>query len=294
MVADRLRRLGAEVEIVILKTRGDQDRVRAFAELGSHGVFVRELEIALLEERIDLAVHSYKDLPSTGPATLGIAAVPERVDVADLLLLQDEPAAELAEGPLPLREGVRVGTASARRRSQLLEARPDLRVELLRGNVPTRLRRLRDGDFDAVLLAAAGVHRLLRALPADSEFSVLYRGLAVRRLEPSRFVPAPTQGAVACQTRHPDAAVEELVGKLDDGSLRTALAVERELLARVEGGCEVPFGAWCREAEDGLYEVDAYLDREGRVTRAHARGRKAEPLIEAAWEGLRGGAGGRR
>ena len=271
-VAERLRDLGHEVERITIRTQGDEQQDRTFAQIGQPGVFVREIERALQDGRIDLAVHSYKDLPSEGPEGLTIAAVPERLDVADRLLVRQAAYSTEADtsGLLPLGHGAKVGTASARRSALLGHFRPDLRVELLRGNLPRRVERLRDGDFDAILLAAAGLDRLERDGGLDMT------GIRQLRLDPWRFVPAPSQGALALQTRIHDSA-EQAAAELDDAVGHRAVRAERAVLARVEGGCHVAFGAWCRHAEAEL-EVVAVLGGQSAVARAESRGRDPESL----------------
>ena len=159
-VAAELERLGMAVELTIIKTSGDQNTTSTFASIGPQGVFVREIEQALVEKRIELAVHSFKDLPTRSPDELVIGAVPKRVDPADLLLVRERALAGSALDWLPLPHGARVGTASARRRVWLAHFRPDLAIEPLRGNVPTRIRKLHERRLDAIVLAAAGVDRL--------------------------------------------------------------------------------------------------------------------------------------
>jgi hydroxymethylbilane synthase len=279
-VAARLEAQGHETHLEIITTSGDRVTDRPFAEVGSFGVFVREIEQALLDGRVDLAVHSYKDLPSTGPAELVIAAVPERVDVADVLLA---PRAFL-EGPglLPLPAGARVGTSAARRKALLLQHRPDLRVELLRGNVPTRVKAIVEGRFDAIVLAAAGLLRLQRSgaeLP-----SLEAAGIEVRRLDPDAFVPAPSQGAIAVQARRTDDAALAAAATIDDTATRRTLAAERGALARAEAGCSLPFGAWCRVLTDARLHLTAVLaDAQGNVVRAEAVGDDPEQLADAVW-----------
>ena len=167
-------------------------------------MFVRDLEVALLDGTIDAAVHSYKDLPSRMPAGLTIAAVPERVDAADVLLVRHD-AFVASGGMLPVAHGARVGTSATRRRALILDARPDLVPGLLRGNVPTRVGALLDGKFEAIVLAAAGLERLARA--AGEQRLVLDERIVVVRLDPAIFVPAPSQGAIAVQVRESDAVV---------------------------------------------------------------------------------------
>src|SRR5690606_15587495 len=167
-VADSLRALGFDVELVIIRTSGDRATNVPFSSIGPQGVFVREIEQALADGRVDLAVHSYKDMPTKSPPELVVAAVPPRVDAADRLLVRADAAARAASAPvparhglaLPLPQGARVGTASARRRAWLEHFRPDLVIEPLRGNVPTRVRKLEELELDAIVLAAAGLDRL--------------------------------------------------------------------------------------------------------------------------------------
>lgn len=279
-VADRLRAAGHEVEMVIIKTEGDQKQDRAFAQIGQPGVFVREIETALLDGRIDLAVHSYKDLPSAGPDGLTIAAVPERLDVADRLLVRAESldagrkAASDIASLLPLKDGAVVGTASARRIALLQHFRPDLKTELLRGNLPRRVERLRDGDYDAILLAAAGLERM------DRDGGLDMSGIEQIRLDPWHFVPAPSQGALALQTRVDDPAAAAALA-LDDADGHRAVRAERAVLSRVEGGCHVAFGAWCRSAgSDAELDVVAVLGGPRGMARAEGTGTDADGLAD--------------
>lgn len=284
-VKSGLEALGHTVELRIIQTQGDLDRDSAFENLGAAGVFVRSLEQALLRGEVDLAVHSYKDLPSESPPDLMVAAVPERRDPADVLLSRAEVLDESAAGLLPLREGARVGTAAARRKALLRELRPDLRLGILRGNVPTRIRKLLDGEHDAIVLAAAGLDRLA------GETADLRRELAEIRLDPEVFVPAPSQGALALQVRRGDPA-EAAVGDLDDADVRRSVHAERRLLELMQGGCHVPFGAWCRPAaEDGVLRMDAIFgdpdDPSAPLRRARGRSADAESLAGELSERLR-------
>ena len=283
-MARALQALGHEVEMVWIKTSGDANQRDAFQAVGAPGVFVRELESALCDERIDLAVHSYKDLPSVSADGLCIAAVPEREDCADVLFAR--PAASADSLDLPLVEGARLGTASARREALVRALRPDLEVALLRGNVPTRLRKLVDGEYDAILLAGAGVQRLERAAAGGECEALPTDGLERTRLEPELFVPAPSQGALALQVRSSDTAARDSVSALDDIDVRGAVTVERELLAEVQGGCELPFGAWCRASESGGYVLDAILGAGQALLRARSEGATTEGLAQAAWREL--------
>jgi hydroxymethylbilane synthase len=254
-VAAALARAGFQAELVVISTAGDRSAASPFADIGPQGVFVREIEQALLECNVDLAVHSCKDLPSLSPPGLILAAVPERLDAADVLIVRESALSD--DSAIPLRAQSVVGTASARRRVWLRHLRPDLRVKPLRGNVPTRLGRLREGRFDAIVLAMAGLTRLgAAAAPALD-------GLIVRRLDPEAFVPAPAQGALAVQCRLDDPVVDA-VRRLEHAPSRQTVDLERALLARVHGGCDVAFGAHCVRSSPG-YRMVAMLERDGRV-----------------------------
>lgn len=281
-VAERLNEAGIETELKFIRTAGDRSSAASFASIGPQGVFVREIEQALVSDTIDLAVHSYKDLPTRSPPELAIAAVPERADAADVLIIREHALDRNAGAPLPLVEHARVGTASARRQVWLTHFRPDLRVESLRGNVPTRIGRLRERSYDAIVLAAAGVERLRRATRV---LDPLLEGLVVVRLDPELFVPAPAQGALAVQCRRDDAAVNDALTALDDASSRIAVAAERATLASAEGGCDIAFGAYCRHAAHGFALV-AMLERAGRVRTSRVGGADAAVLADEAWTEL--------
>lgn len=282
-VARRLEAAGHATSTEMIATAGDRIGDRAFADVGSFGVFVREIEGALLEGRVDLAVHSYKDLPSHGPEELVVAAVPERLDAADVLLVRQDSA---APGEfLPVRRGATVGTSAARRHALLRHLRPDLAVEMLRGNVPTRLRALADGRCDAIVIAAAGLERLARSAPDGRP--LVGDDVVTTRLDPATFVPAPAQGAIAVQVRRDDAAVRAAVVALDDPRTARALQAERAVLARAEGGCEVPFGAWCSADGTGSLALVAVLGRDGgALARAQATDSDPDALADAVWRML--------
>jgi hydroxymethylbilane synthase len=221
-------------------TDGDRS-VAAVTEIGSTGVFVAELRRRLLDGDVDLAVHSYKDLPTQPADGLALAAVPQRADPRDALVARDGLA--LAELP----NAARIGTGSPRRTAQLRALGFGLEVQPIRGNVDTRLRRVADGEFDAVVVAAAGLQRLGR-LDEASEI-----------LDPGQLLPAPAQGALAIECRVGDAALVDLLGSvLDDPTTRAAVAAERALLATLEAGCSAPIGALADvsmgdDGEDELY-----------------------------------------
>ena len=219
---------GVETEIVIIKTSGDKQQMSPLSQIGGKGIFIKELEEALLEETIDLAVHSVKDVPTDTPSRLMFPAVCRREDVRDCLVAPN--GATLAS----LRQGARVGTGSLRRQAQLRHMRPDLDVRDLRGNVDTRLRKVESGEYEAVMLAKAGLDRLG------------WSGRITETLSPEVFLPAVGQGAIAVECRLKDTEAAEVVAGLDDAESRTAIIAERSLLAALHGGCQVPLGAWAR------------------------------------------------
>jgi hydroxymethylbilane synthase len=292
-IARRLEERGFATEITIIRTQGDRDQTRRFSEIGSPGLFVREIEQALVDRRVDLAVHSYKDLPSRGPEELVVAAIPERRSPTDRLLVPEDKL-DRSAGTIPLPRDATVGTASSRRRALLEELRPDLSVAPLRGNVPTRLGRLREGRFDAILLAAAGLDRLDEAAAAGGDPAPDRSGLVELDLDPETFVPAPSQGALALEVRADDTAVREAVEQLHDHDTALPVEAERRLLYLIQGGCEVPFGAWCRRLEDGRLELIAAIEWEDGMHRTRQIGDEPLTLAERAWEALQANAAGRR
>jgi hydroxymethylbilane synthase len=217
LVADRLRRPGVEIALVPITTAGDRDRTKPFGEIGSRGVFVKELEEALLAHRIDLAVHSAKDMTSTDADGLVVGAYVERDDPRDALCGADA-----------LRPGMRIGTASVRRRAQLLALEPELSIEPLRGNIDTRLRKRGERGLDAVVLAACGLDRL----GLDGEIGT--------RFDPGELLPEAGQGALAVQVRAGD---EDLAAAVDDAETRRRVEAERRCVAIVGAGCLAPVAA---------------------------------------------------
>jgi hydroxymethylbilane synthase len=285
-VAASLAEAGYDVELTIIKTAGDQNQTALFGSIGPQGVFVREIEQALVERRIELAVHSFKDLPTKSPAELVVAAVPKRVDPADLLVVRRSVLAGGKNEFIPLAESAKVGTASARRRVWLKHFRPDLNIEPLRGNVPTRLRKLVEGPYDAIVLAAAGVDRLMaeKSLGALGDLGEI----EFLRLDPEKFVPAPAQGALAIQCRRDDDFVLEALAEIDHGPSHAAVDAERDALARAEGGCDIAFGAYCVKRTGG-HELLAMHERNGIVRSARVRGRDPTKLGATAWATLDAG-----
>ena len=279
-IAAQLAAAGHAAELVPITTAGDQSRAPVFAAIGPQGVFVREINQALVDGTIDLAVHSYKDVPTGNPDELVIAAVPARLDAADCLLIRTE-LADRDSGFLPLPAGARVGTSSVRRQSWLKHLRADLRPMPLRGNVPTRVRRLQQGSYDAIVLATAGLDRL-RARRSPSPTALDLTGVATIRLDPERFVPAPAQGALALQCRQDRDDVRAALAPLDHPATREAIDAERLLLGRLEGGCELAFGAYCRSDGTGCV-MHAMLEREGRVMVEIGRGPEPSRVAGALW-----------
>jgi hydroxymethylbilane synthase len=267
MVARQIERAnpGLAVELVILKTTGDRVQDKPLHEIGGKGLFTKELEVALLEERVDLAVHSMKDVPVTMPLVeqsgLTIACVPAREDVRDVLLVRDP--------SITLSGTIRVGTTSLRRRCQVLERAPDAQVLNLRGNIDTRIRKLRDGEFDAVLLAMAG---LKRAGLFDPSF--------MRPIDCDELLPAAGQGALAVQCRLADERVRDAVAPLHDPSASQSVQIEREFVLAMNGDCRSPLAAWCRrEGDDWVLSVAVgAADGLPPVRRATVRWPVTEPV----------------
>ena len=229
-----MQALEGESELVIIETKGDQVTDQPLSQVGRAGLFIKEIESALLDDRIDIAVHSMKDVPSVVPDGLTLAATLERLDARDALV------SRRADTIASLPQGARLATGSLRRRSQLLAARPDVSVEDLRGNVPTRLDKFDASTWDAILLAAAGLVRL----------GLVERIGAVIPIED--MIPAVGQGALAIETRADDRDVLAAVARLNHVESQRAVACERAFLGRLEGGCQVPIGAYADADSDRL------------------------------------------
>jgi len=224
-IASLLKANGHHVEIEIIRTTGDKIADIALSQVGTKGMFTKEIEEALAEGRVHLAVHSLKDLPTEVPPGFELAAITRREDPRDVLLSRDH------RGLNQLPQGARVGTSSLRRQAQLRALRPDLEIHPLRGNVDTRLRKLESGEFDAIILAAAGLRRLGRTE-------------LVREFIPAEIMcPAAGQGALGIEVREGDAETRQHLLFLDDAAARSATTCERALLHRLGGGCQVPIGA---------------------------------------------------
>ena len=246
-VKDRLTQAGFDCSITIIKTQGDKIQHLSFDKLEGKGFFTKELEEALLAGSIDLAVHSHKDLPTTSPEKLCIAAVSERENPSEILLIDKNAVDE--KQVWNLKKNARVGTSSARRKTQLCAYRNDLNISDLRGNVPTRIQKLRDGQYDAIMLAAAGVERLQINL---DEF-------IVEKLDPKIFVPAPAQGVLALQTREDNIELIEALQFLHQKEVATKINIERKVLNLFDGGCQLPLGVYCEKGfdaeENTIYKV---------------------------------------
>lgn len=267
-IAARLASLGVETRIEVIKTSGDRITDVPLAKVGGKGLFTKEIEEALLARSIDVAVHSLKDVPSELPEGLILSAIPEREDPRDALCGK------------PLVDGARVGTSSLRRAAQLRAMNHDLKIENLRGNVDTRLRKLDEGQYDSIVLAAAGLRRL---------------GWADRitQLLPVEVIcPAVGQGALAIETRSDGGEAQRIIGKLDHTLSRIAVTAERALLRTLGGGCQVPIGGYAT-VEGGAIHLRAIVASPdgSRMVRGKKSGDDAETIgVELAGELLRGGA----
>ena len=253
------RHKGVQVDLEIIRTEGDRRSDVPLGQIGGTGLFTKEIERALLEGRIDLAVHSMKDLPTELPEGLKIGAITVREDVRDVLISRD------GKTLLELPSGAKVGTGSVRRRAQLGHVRGNLVFEDLRGNLDTRLRKLREGQFDAIVLAAAGLKRM-GWVDAITEY-----------LSTERCLPAVGQGALGVEIREDDAEAAERISALEDGDARWGVMAERSFLAALGGGCQVPIGAWGRiEQEEMVLEGVVASETGEQVFRGKIVGDKAQ------------------
>ncbi|MUM76601.1 hydroxymethylbilane synthase [Pseudodesulfovibrio sp. F-1] len=253
---------GLTVDLLKIKTKGDKILDVPLAKVGGKGLFVKEIEEALLDNRADLAVHSMKDVPTELPDGLEIGVIPEREAATDSLLSVDY------DGLAGLPQGALVGTSSLRRQSQLATLRPDLRIESLRGNLDTRVKKLLDGQFDAIVVATAGLNRL---------------GLSAPRQEilgPPDFLPAVAQGALGIEYRSDNAEVAAMLAFLDHAPTRRQVLAERGFLTGLDGGCQVPIAAWSRLEGDRVHLTGFVADVDGsRPIRLTAEG-----MADHAWD----------
>ena len=266
-IAEKLRAQGHEVSIEIIRTTGDTKNNLPFARVDTKGMFTKEIEEALFEGRIDLAVHSLKDLPTTLADPFALAAIPERADAADAFV------STRFESFAALPAGSKVGTSSLRRQSQLKAQRRDLEYVEFRGNVDTRLRKLTEGQVEAIVLAAAGLERLGLTEHVRERFPALV------------LCPAAGQGAMAVETRSGDAETIAALGFLDHAATRFCVAAERATLAALGGGCQVPIGIYCQPSGEGFLIAGVVATPDGSsVLRAeldHQKGVSAEALGES-------------
>lgn len=255
---------GLQVAVEHITTKGDVVQDRPLSAIGDKGLFVAEIEQALRAGRIDLAVHSAKDLPSLLPADMLLAAFPRRADPRDALV------SRAGAGLAALPRGAKIGTTSLRRACQLRALRPDLVVESLRGNVDTRLRKLDEGQYDAIVLAAAGLERL---------------GLGERiteYLDPAVMLPAAAQGALGLEVRADDRDSAALLAPLDDAATRATVLAERGMLARIGGGCQTPIGAYAQLSGDTLTLAGLIGAADGRLVRGERSGPAGDPAALGA------------
>ncbi len=240
---EQLARIGIPVELKIIKTQGDRIQHLSFDKMEGKGFFTKEIEDALLRGDVDMAVHSMKDLPTEQPEGLAITAVSYRENPADWLVIPREKVDR--EQLFNMKAKAVVGTSSARRKAQVLHFRSDVQIRDIRGNVPTRLNKLRRGDFDAILLAAAGLSRLESDL---SEFEIF-------KMNPKEFVPAPAQGVLAFQTLRDDLPTRRILRQIHHPEISARTNVERSVLKLFEGGCHMPLGVYCERDDQGNYHV---------------------------------------
>ena len=240
-VANELRNHDVEVELVPLTTEGDRNRQTTVDAFGSVGLFTREIQKALLEDRVDLAVHSLKDLPTEPTEGITLAAIPPRGPCEDVLVTNGPPSLQ------DLPSGSRIGTGSIRRQSQLLHLRKDIRIEPIRGNVETRLKKLDAGEYEAIILARAGLVRLGLEERIQHVFTS------------TEMLPAVGQAALGIEIRSGDAELHRCLQQINHDPTHQAVIAERSLLRRLRGGCLAPIGAWAREVESGELQLDAVV-----------------------------------
>ncbi len=237
-IASKLNAIGLKTELNIIKTQGDKIQHLSLEKLEGKGFFTKEIEDALLNNEADLAVHSHKDLPTESHPDLLIAAVTDREDPSELLLIRKESVD--TKQKFQLKKNAVVGTSSSRRKSQLLAYRKDIELKDLRGNVPTRIDKLRNGGYDAILIAAAGVERL------ELDISDLHS----EKLNPKEFIPAPAQGVLAIQIRKGEKELFQKLQAINKQDVATQIGIERKVLNLFQGGCQMPVGAYCEFDDD--------------------------------------------
>lgn len=232
-------------ELKIIKTKGDQIQNLSFDKIEGKGFFTKEIEDELIQKNVDIAVHSLKDMPTSQPEGLVLSALLERADPADWLIIH--PDAVDINQTLKLKSKAVIGTSSARRKAQMLGFRPDIQIEDIRGNVPTRIQKLADGKYDGILLAAAGIRRL----------EIDLRAFEVIRFNPKEFVPAPGQGVVTIQCRSEDFQTRRILRKIHQNHVSACTNVERAVLQKMDGGCQLPLGVHCQIDAANNFHVNA-------------------------------------
>lgn len=276
-----IREHGCDVEIKIIHTQGDKIDNVAFDKMEGKGFFTKELEEALLNCEIDLAVHSLKDLMTTQPAGLKLGAAGYRADRSEMLLIRKD--SRVGDGTIPVRRNGTVGTSSARRKCQLAFHNADLNIIDLRGNVPTRVRKLREGQYDAILIASAGVKRL----------QLDVSDLEVIELDPQSFLPAPAQGILGIQIRENDERVEAVVSKLGSKEEMLQAELERGLLKKFGSGCSLPLGVYSeRTRQDYRLKAVLGIDNNGQwvgLKTAEVEGSDVQAMVDEAFRILNGG-----
>ncbi len=270
-IKDRLEAINITAELKVIKTQGDSILNLRLDKLEGKGFFTKELEEHLLEKSIDLAVHSHKDLPTVNPPGLIIAAVSEREDPSEVILILKD----CVDGSkkLSVKHNGTVGTSSNRRQSQLSAVRPDLEFKNLRGNVNTRIQKLRDEDYDAIIMAKAGISRL------NLDLSEFY----IEEIEPTaEMVPAPAQGVLAVQIREEDQDLFNILQQINDKNVAQTIGVERKVLNLFEGGCHMPLGCYCEKDDEGLFHVwtTKAVDREEFPDRLYITAENTQGLAE--------------
>lgn len=271
-----VRDFGCTIKIKIIKTAGDKLDNISFDKMEGKGFFTHELEDALLSREIDLAVHSLKDLMTSQPAGLKLGAVGYRVDRREMLLINKN--AKTGEGVLPVKNGGIIGTGSARRKAQIASLSPTLIIKDLRGNVPTRIRKLREGQYDAIIIAAAGIKRL--NLDLTDLDNIL--------LDPLVFLPAPAQGVLGIQIRENNEDIEKIISQMNSAESSTEVALERGLLQKYDAGCSLPLGVFSQIKDDmlfltavlGIRENDKWID----LRRAEVSGRDISSLVNQVYD----------
>ncbi len=266
----RLADAGIEAELIIIKTKGDIIQHLSFDKIEGKGFFTKEIEDALLNGSVDMAVHSMKDLPTENPEGLVVAGVSYRENPADWLLIRPDSVDKTRK--FKLKADAVVGTSAARRKAQLLDLCPEITLKDIRGNVPTRVEKLRNGDFDAILLAGAGLTRLQLDI---SDLEVVHMNIR-------EFIPAPAQGVLAYQCRENDDAVKEVINVLHNEAVAETIGVERRVLKLIGGGCHIPLGVYCEKGENDEFQVwVAHANSsDSPVTRCHLTSESSSGLAE--------------